>query len=483
MEDVYLSCESLSFLEILQKRISPCFNSISTIDDVKRKMILDLIQKPAGTLDILVYLSKKGASDVTTILRDLGMYTKTFYSAAERLKSLGLVFERKETGWPTRVFYELTYKGEEAVKYLLPLEGIVVDSMNAQWRALEKLESKRKTLTNKKRMLDLLRNLQESSFDLGDWDETLQLSERSVELAGSIGDDRSLSHAHRYAGLVHQKRCDASKAEECLEKSMRISSGNEEWDNVADDHYILGALYERTGDLEKASSHYERSMDCARKADWKVAMARARLGFGRLLGRRGEYEESLKEIQQAVKEFEKADAEDELARAYGNLGSSMFYFDKEKALVSYEKSIEIARKTGDVRMLGFGLSNACSCYIGKGELKKASEYLGEAEGILVKLDDKPAIASVCIHRGCIRKLEGKWRDAEESFQMGIDISEKAGAQYHLGDALLHYGLLLSERNRIGQSKTVLKRAKAIFEELGNDSKAAKVMTALEALSQ
>lgn len=446
-------------------------------------MILDTIQKPTGTLDILVYLSRKGPSDITTIVKDLGTNTKTFYSAARRLLSLGLVFERTERGFPVRVFYDLTYKGERTVKHLLPLEKVIEDSMNAQWRELERLESRRRTCANKKRMLDLMRNLEESTFDSGEWDKTLELSDRAIELATSMQDNENLSHAHRYAGLVHQKRCDITRAEENLEESIEISSANGDWSDVAEDHYILGALHERVGDLEKASSHYEESMNYAKRADWGIGRARARLGFGRVLGETGKYEEFLKEIQRAVREFEKMSAEDELARAYGNLGSTLFHIDKEKALAMFEKSIEVARKTGDVRMLAFGLSNASSCYIGKRELKKASDCLKEAEDIFAKLDDIPALAGVYIHRGCIHKLERDRRGAEESFQKSIDMSERVQARYNLADALYHYGLLLSERNGARRAKALLRRAKALFEELGNEAKTAKVRAALETLSR
>lgn len=446
-------------------------------------MAFSLIQKPSGTLDILMYLSRKGATNATTIIKELRVCRKTFYSAVDRLKSLGLVFEKTKKGWPTRVFYQLTYVGEETIRYLEPLEKILVRSLNAKWEELEKLESARRTRKNKERMLDLLRNLQKATFDLGKWDETLKLSAKAVKLASSLRDDRNLSHAYRYAGLVYQKRSDAPRAQENLNKSIEVSTRTEDWNGASEDHYVLGALYERSGDLKTAIIHYKRSMGFAREAEWSAGEARARLGFGRILGRKGKIEDSLREIEQAVEEFERLEASHELARAYGNLGSTMFFLDKEKALEFFEKSIEMARRTGEVRMRAFGLSNAASCYIGKGELKKALEYLNEAEDIFTKLEDKPAIASIYIHRGCIHKAERRWRESEESFQRSMEISKEAGADYHLGDALFHYGSMLSESGETRRSESILQKALAIFEELGNEGKIAKVRKALESISR
>ncbi|MCK5291240.1 MAG: tetratricopeptide repeat protein [Thermoplasmata archaeon] len=449
---------------------------------MKDEMAFDLIQKPLGTLDILMYLSRKGTSDIKSIRDELGICKKSFYSATDRLKSLGLVCEEKRTGWPTRVFYQLTYKGEEAVRHLVPFEEMLVESVEAQREELEDLESGRKTPKKNLRMLELMRNLQEASFDLGEWDETLLLSAKAVELASSLEDDWNLSHAYRHAGLVYQKRNDVSNARENLDKSIEISTRTEDWDGASEDHYVLGALYERTGDLQNAIVHYKKSMGYSMSADWKIGEARARLGFGRILGRRGKTEESLREIEQAVKEFEKLDAIHELARAYGDLGATTFGFDTKKALGFFEKSIQVARRTGEIRMRAFGLSNAAACYITKGDIKKALECLGEAENIFNDLDEKPKIASIYIHRGCIHRMQRSWRASEESFRKSIRISEEADAKCHLGDALLEFGRMLSDKGERGESKSVLQRALGIFKELESERKIAMTKEALESLS-
>lgn len=430
-----------------------------------------------------MYLSEKGASDVTTILKNLGMCTNTFYSAADRLKSLGFAFEKTETGWPTRVFYDLTYKGEEAAKDLIPLKERLVESIDAKRKKLKKLESARKTPKNKKELLDVLRNLQKATFDLGEWDETLQLSQKAVELALSLEDESNLSHAYRYMGLVHQKRNDESRALENLDESAAISARMQDWSGAAEDSYILGALRERSGDFDRALALYEESREHSARAEWRIGEVRAQLGVGRVLGRRGKYSESLKEMEHAVNEFEELEATDELARAYGNLGSTMFYIDKEKALEFHEKSIEVARRTGEVRMRALGLSNASACLIEKGELKKALEYLEEGEEMFSKLDDHPQIASVNIHLGCVHRLQENWKMSEESFQKAVEISERVGAKYLLGDALLHYGLMLSDTGDLHKSGSTLKKALAIFKDLDNEMKIVKVRKALDLVNQ
>ncbi|MFQ6060287.1 MAG: tetratricopeptide repeat protein [Thermoplasmata archaeon] len=446
-------------------------------------MAFDLIQKPLGTMNILMYLSRKGAADVTTIIEETEICNKTFYKAINRLKSLGLVFEETKKGWPTHVIYQLTYKGEEAVKHLYPLEEIILGSVEGQWEELGRLESEEKSQENMKRMLELLRNLQEATFDLGEWDKTLRLSERAIGIASAVRDESSLSHAYRYAGLVHQKRNDFHKTKENLRRSIEISTRTEEWDGAAEDHYVLGALYERRGDLQDALAQYEKSLEFARRAEWMIGEARARLGFGRVLGKRGKSRQSLEEIQRAVKDFEDLGAVDELARAYGNLGATIFDIDADKALEFYEKSIEIARKTGEVRILAIGLSNASGCYANEGDKKKALDYLKEAEDIISRLNDPHLLVSVRIHLGCVYWSQQDWKKSERYFKKAIDICDKESAKYEMGDALFHYGLMLSDKGDTERSESILGKALAIFDEIGSAKKIAKTKKALDGLTR
>jgi len=432
-------------------------------------MVLDLIQKPLGTLDILLHLSREAPSDVTTIIGKLGMCTSTFYSAVNRLKSLGLVFEETKKGWPTRVYYQLTYAGEEVVDYLHSIEGIISGSIEAQKVELERLESTELTRENKERMLELLSNLQEANYDLGNLGETLRLSEKAIELAASLQDDQHLSHAYRCAGAIHQKRSEALKAVEYLNKSILISSGVEDWRSLAESHCSLGATYEVTGDFERAQTHYEESHKFARKAEWRTGEAVARLGYGRVLTKRGEYQKALREMLKAAKEFEDLKDLKHLAQAYCQLGTSMLLHDMDEAFEYLEKSIEIARRLGDAGTLGAGLVNATNTLIERGEFKKTLEYLNEAEEIFSELDVKRMLASVHLNRAVLYEEQKDWRKSEENFRKSMKLCEEVNEKYSLADTFYHYGNMLIESGDTDRAETVLRRALSVFGDLGCES--------------
>lgn len=66
-------------------------------------MVFELVQKPVGTLDLLLYLHRHGRTRVSTILSETGMNRETHYNASDRLQYLGFAYEQTETGFPVHV--------------------------------------------------------------------------------------------------------------------------------------------------------------------------------------------------------------------------------------------------------------------------------------------------------------------------------------------------------------------------------------------
>ncbi len=104
-------------------------------------MSFELLQKPVGTLDLLLYLLRHGKTAVTTILSDTGMNKATFYDAAERLRSLGFAYEDKQTGYPTYVYWGLTRAGEGLARTLGPAAELISATTAALERELTDLEA------------------------------------------------------------------------------------------------------------------------------------------------------------------------------------------------------------------------------------------------------------------------------------------------------------------------------------------------------
>lgn len=76
------------------------------------------LEKPIGTLKILVHLRENKKATITNLIQDVELNQRTTYSALENLQNQGLIFQEKTNGFPVCKYYKLTEKGDEVAYYL-----------------------------------------------------------------------------------------------------------------------------------------------------------------------------------------------------------------------------------------------------------------------------------------------------------------------------------------------------------------------------
>jgi len=76
------------------------------------------LEKPVGTMKILVHLHQNEKTTITTLLKNEQLNQRTTYSALEKLQNEGLVFQEKSMGFPVCKYYFLTDKGKKVAERL-----------------------------------------------------------------------------------------------------------------------------------------------------------------------------------------------------------------------------------------------------------------------------------------------------------------------------------------------------------------------------
>ena len=76
------------------------------------------LEKPVGTLKILVHLKKHEKATITGLIKDANLSQKTAYSALNRLQNNGLIYQTETNSFPLCKYYLLTDKGCEIAKHL-----------------------------------------------------------------------------------------------------------------------------------------------------------------------------------------------------------------------------------------------------------------------------------------------------------------------------------------------------------------------------
>lgn len=83
------------------------------------KDILDVIEKPVGTMKILIYMLQNNQTTVTGMLKNEDLNQRTTYSALEKLQKEGLVrCHKNKGGFPVRKYYTLTDRGKDIAQRL-----------------------------------------------------------------------------------------------------------------------------------------------------------------------------------------------------------------------------------------------------------------------------------------------------------------------------------------------------------------------------
>lgn len=76
------------------------------------------LEKPVGTLKILVHLHKNEKATITNLIMDVKLNQKTTYSALENLREKDLIYQEESKGFPLCKYYKLTDKGSQVAKHL-----------------------------------------------------------------------------------------------------------------------------------------------------------------------------------------------------------------------------------------------------------------------------------------------------------------------------------------------------------------------------
>jgi tetratricopeptide (TPR) repeat protein len=438
-------------------------------------MYIDILEQTKGSLKIILYLNEKGRTEISSIIEDNGIPRQTCYTALEKLEEAGLLFTSRERTFPPKVFCKLTMKGTEVAEHLAEADDSLGTTIEGYKRQLSELKRKgRSSKEYNEYLLSLLKNLENECFICGKWDEALTYGKKIVKIARRIHDYEVLAGALRKVGRIQLNRQKFDDARSYFQKSLRAAHKVSDFKNIALDNYNIGTLHERKGDISRALVFYERCEEYARVAGSDLEMGRAYLGKGRILFRKGRFKESIVPMMKAVKIFERIGSTEDLPKAYTTLGSSEYYIDTDNALKWHEKCIKVSEGMGNLRMLGYGLSNAAGCYIQKGELAKAKRYLDRAIPIFKGLGEKSMVSSILTKQARIFRLKKQWREAREYLSKAMGIAKAIGVPAQVADVHFQYGLLYKDRGIEAKARRYLKSSLRIYRVLGEQDMTDKV---------
>lgn len=424
-----------------------------------------VLEKPAGTLDLLLYLLRHGTSSKTVILGDTGMNKGTFYRAAKHLVGLGYLYEDPRVGYPSYAFVGLTKSGEAFAQSLLAAEEMLATTVVSMERELDALEAT-DAPESVPRRVEVLATLANMDFDAGRWDAAVRRAGRLADLAHGTAAARAEAQARLIVGGVLQKRDRHDEARRELNRALSLADAGGAHDLASEAEYLIGSDLERQGHWARALERFAAATERAVRADSPIQAATAKLATARVHGREGRHAESYTTLREVVGELEGIDADEALPRAYGNLGATAYRLGRDDAASWYEKAIESARRVADPRMEAYGMANAAAPLIDHGEYTRAETYLRSARKTFEELEEGAGLGTVELNTAYLHVERGEWTRAEDSMEAALRKARETGNRYQEAFALFLEGRMMARRDRAGEARDLLERAKRMFEGLG-----------------
>lgn len=87
---------------------------------------LKAIERPVGSMKILLHLHRHKKTTITDLLRSEHLNQKSAYSALGKLQDEGLIFQEECMDFPLRKYYLLTDKGRTVARRLNGIATVLV---------------------------------------------------------------------------------------------------------------------------------------------------------------------------------------------------------------------------------------------------------------------------------------------------------------------------------------------------------------------
>ena len=432
----------------------------------------DLIEKPKGSLDLLLHLLRHGTSSVAEIMSGTGVNRDTYQRAKARLLSLGFVYEEQQADNLSYRYLGLTQAGEAFAQALAPAEDLLAATAMSLEAELARLEAAGEPSTVPRRLY-LLELVADREVGQGRWDAASGHAARLAELARASGDARREALGRLSLGQILQRRDRHEEAIHELDEGLRLARSANAPDLASDAEYLLGASQERRGQWTQALERFFAAGNEAVRAADPVRRAFARQAYARVLARQGRAADAYAILEEVVTAYEGAGAEEELPRAYASLGSVAYMLDRPDAPAWFEKAIEAARRVADPRIEAHGMVSAAAHWIDAKDFRKADAYLRRARSIFADLGETSGVGAAALNGANLLAAQGRWGDAERAFDEALALAREAGDRYQEASVLLNRGQMEKRRDRRDEAILRLGQAKRLFTELGSEAKAAR----------
>ncbi len=265
-------------------------------------------------------------------------------------------------------------------------------------------------------------------------------------------------------GDIYRLIGDYEKSVESYESALELI---EEKRKKAEVKTRIGAVYTRKGEYGNAIKVCTEAWNSVEGEDCEEE-AFALNYIGVVHYERGEYDRALKSYEKSLEIREKRGDQKGIAGSFNNIGNVHWRMGEyDRALKSYERSLELSEKTGDQEFTAIHLGNIGVVHFDRGEYDRALEYYERSLEIREEIGDQEGIALTLNSFGNVHTERGEYDRALEYYERSLGISEKIGDQHRIARPLNNVGSVHWSMGEYDRALEYYERSLEINEKIGD----------------
>jgi len=238
----------------------------------------------------------------------------------------------------------------------------------------------------------------------GDYSKSLELELKALEIAEKTGAKKLRARVLNSMGLIYWSQGNYPQAIDYDIKALKIEEENGNKNGIASNLNNLGLVYWDIGDYAKALDYYKRALVIDKENKDNDGIAADYCNMGNI------YFDQAGTILQA-----------------SNKNDSLY----KKALDCYQKSLSIAKITGDKQWQAYNLGNIGSAFIHLGDDTKALDYYQQSMKMDEEMGEKSGLAISLGNIGNLYTKNGKYSEAEDYLNRAITLENTLGEKQYL----------------------------------------------------
>ncbi|MDB4534627.1 tetratricopeptide repeat protein, partial [Vicingaceae bacterium] len=267
-----------------------------------------------------------------------------------------------------------------------------------------------------------------ANYRLSNEDSALFFNQKALDVADKIEDKRFLAEAFREYGLTAQAIGKYDLAAEYYEKSLDVHELLNNSGEVANCMNDIGIAYYYAGNYDNAREYFEKSGVKRMEVGDSIGAGQAFNNTGIMYDIAGKPKKAISLYLRALSIYESAMDTNLMIGTYANIGIIQIgQKNFTEALKTYEKQKELSKAINHEQHYAVALISLATVYDNLEKYIIAREGLEEALEIVLKLNNKPLVATCYTNLAANYELTNESKKALEFSLKAIKIKEEIGA--------------------------------------------------------